>query len=90
MFDDLRRNFVMNPQQGLRIRPFRSAHLNRATDRELLRLATYLSHIAKLDDFSHLNHSKWESCVVRLEIRAGTLRRRRRPREGDEYNADSS
>jgi ubiquitin-like domain-containing CTD phosphatase 1 len=23
MFDDLRRNFLMNPQSGLRIRPFR-------------------------------------------------------------------
>jgi len=26
MFDDLRRNFLMNPQNGLKIRPFREAH----------------------------------------------------------------
>jgi len=28
MFDDLRRNFLMNPQNGLQIRPFRKAHQN--------------------------------------------------------------
>nr|CAG4638612.1 EOG090X0A5K [Cyclestheria hislopi] len=27
MFDDIRRNFLLNPQNGLRIRPFREAHL---------------------------------------------------------------
>ena len=29
MFDDLRRNFAMNPRNGLKIRPFRNAHQNR-------------------------------------------------------------
>jgi hypothetical protein len=33
MFDDLRRNFVYNKQNGLVIRPFRNAHRTRATDR---------------------------------------------------------
>ncbi|KAJ8983826.1 hypothetical protein NQ317_008952 [Molorchus minor] len=42
MFDDVRRNFIMNPKNGLRIRPFREAHLNRDKDKELLRLAKYL------------------------------------------------
>ena len=37
MFDDLRRNFLMNPQNGLKIRPFKKAHQNRDTDRELPR-----------------------------------------------------
>lgn len=60
MFDDLRRNFLMNPQSGLRIRPFREAHLNRDTDQELVHLAKYLTLIAKLDDFSQLRHSRWE------------------------------
>lgn len=60
MFDDLRRNFLMNPQSGLRIRPFREAHLNRDTDQELVHLAKYLTLIAKLPDFSHLRHSRWE------------------------------
>lgn len=60
MFDDLRRNFLMNPQSGLRIRPFREAHLNRETDNELMSLAKYLTLIAKLADFSQLRHSRWE------------------------------
>ncbi|XP_070541109.1 ubiquitin-like domain-containing CTD phosphatase 1 [Ptychodera flava] len=60
MFDDIRRNFLMNPQNGLRIRPFREAHLNRQHDKELLKLSKYLKNIASLDDFSHLNHKHWE------------------------------
>jgi len=64
MFDDLRRNFIMNPQQGLRIRPFRQAHVNRATDRELVKLSTYLQRIGDLHDFSILDHSSWESYIT--------------------------
>lgn len=60
MFDDIRRNFIMNPQSGLRIRPFRDAHTNRAKDRELLKLSKYLELIAKVEDFQTLNHKKWE------------------------------
>jgi len=60
MFDDLRRNFLMNPQNGLKIRPFREAHKNRATDKELIGLAKYLTKIAKLEDLSGLRHSRWE------------------------------
>ncbi|KAL7307215.1 hypothetical protein TKK_0000938 [Trichogramma kaykai] len=60
MFDDIRRNFIMNPQSGLRIRAFRQAHLNRQKDRELLKLSKYLELIAPLDDFQTLNHRKWE------------------------------
>lgn len=62
MFDDIRRNFLMNPKSGLRIRPFRQAHLNRATDKELLKLMRYLKDIAEhCEDFNKLNHRKWES-----------------------------
>ncbi|XP_078033434.1 ubiquitin-like domain-containing C-terminal domain phosphatase 1 [Augochlora pura] len=60
MFDDIRRNFIMNPQSGLRIKPFRHAHLTRNKDRELLKLSEYLKLIAKVDDFQTLNHRKWE------------------------------
>ncbi|XP_068218962.1 ubiquitin-like domain-containing CTD phosphatase 1 [Palaemon carinicauda] len=60
MFDDLRRNFLMNPQNGLKIRPFRQAHQNRTTDRELVRLASYLEDLSALADISTVNHSKWE------------------------------
>jgi ubiquitin-like domain-containing CTD phosphatase 1 len=61
MFDDLRRNFVMNPQNGLTIKPFRKAHANRDSDQELVKLTQYLLAIAELDDLSHLDHNKWES-----------------------------
>lgn len=62
MFDDIRRNFLMNPQSGLRIKPFSQSHLNRSTDKELLKLATYLKKIAEnCDDFTKLNHRKWEN-----------------------------
>ena len=51
----------MNPKSGLKIRPFRQAHLNRDRDRELLHLATYLRDIAMFcEDFDVLNHKKWE------------------------------
>ncbi|CAH8387767.1 unnamed protein product [Eruca vesicaria subsp. sativa] len=61
MFNDLRRNFVMNPQNGLKIRPFRKAHVNRDKDDELIMLTQYLLAIAELDDLSSLDHSRWET-----------------------------
>ncbi|XP_051136993.1 ubiquitin-like domain-containing CTD phosphatase [Andrographis paniculata] len=61
MFDDLRRNFVMNPQNGLTIKPFRKAHANRNSDQELVKLTQYLLAIAELDDLSTLDHRNWES-----------------------------
>ncbi|KDP42407.1 hypothetical protein JCGZ_00204 [Jatropha curcas] len=60
MFDDLRRNFVMNPQNGLTIRPFRKAHANRDSDQELVKLTQYLLAIAEHDDLRTLDHGKWE------------------------------
>lgn len=45
MFDDLRRNFVMNPRNGLRIRAYRNAHVNREKDKaSLLRACPTLVH----------------------------------------------
>ncbi|XP_037949082.1 ubiquitin-like domain-containing CTD phosphatase 1 [Teleopsis dalmanni] len=62
MFDDIRRNFIMNPKSGLKIKPFRQAHLNRDKDDELLKLSKYLRDIAlNCEDFNKLNHRKWES-----------------------------
>ncbi|XP_054834813.1 ubiquitin-like domain-containing CTD phosphatase 1 [Eublepharis macularius] len=60
MFDDIGRNFLMNPQNGLKIKPFMKAHLNRDKDKELLKLTQYLKEISKLDDFLELNHKHWE------------------------------
>lgn len=65
MFDDMRRNFLMNPQNGLKIRPFRQAHLNRDTDNELLYLAAYLKHLAEFDDLSRFDHKAWEKSIDR-------------------------
>lgn len=63
MFDDLRRNFLMNPQNGLKIEPFKNAHTNRDKDQELLKLSVYLRKISKLDDFSGLNHKHWHKHI---------------------------
>lgn len=61
MFDDIRRNFIMNPKNGLRIKPFREAHLNRHKDDELLRLSKYLKDLAEnCTDFASVNHRHWE------------------------------
>lgn len=68
-FDDLRRNFMMNPGnvrfyflslpncQGLKIRPFRYSALSSATDRELLNLTDYLLLLKSEPDFSIIRHS---------------------------------
>lgn len=63
MFDDLRRNYVFNKQNGLVIRPFKRAHMNRHTDNELLYLTQYLLAIAPLSSLRHLRHSQWESYI---------------------------
>ncbi|KAL5228587.1 hypothetical protein ABZP36_016852 [Zizania latifolia] len=61
MFDDLRRYFVMNPKNGLVIKPYKRTHSNRSTDQELVKLTQYLLTIAELEDFSNLDHSAWKS-----------------------------
>eukprot|EP00271_Cylindrocystis_brebissonii_P009073 TRINITY_DN23691_c0_g1_i1.p1 TRINITY_DN23691_c0_g1~~TRINITY_DN23691_c0_g1_i1.p1 ORF type:complete len:376 (-),score=58.97 TRINITY_DN23691_c0_g1_i1:381-1508(-) len=71
MFDDLKRNFVMNPQNGLTIRPFRKAHLSRATDTELLSLSHYLLTIAELDNIGDLDHNRWERYMASKRQRHG-------------------
>lgn len=63
MFDDTRRNFLMNPQNGLKIKAFREAFKNRETDQELLHLSKYLKKIAEMDDFSSLDHRYWQRAI---------------------------
>lgn len=67
MFDDLRRNYVFNPRQGLVIRPFRKSFRSRATDRELVKLKHYIQAIARLDRaaFERLDHDRWEKWLRR-------------------------
>lgn len=65
MLDDLSRNFLMNPQSGLKIRPCRhmTVEANRLADRELLRLGRYLRLLATVEDFRGLDHKQWEAFV---------------------------
>lgn len=63
MFDDIRRNFLMNPQNGLKIKSFREAYKNRSKDKELYYLTKYLKLIAHFDDFSSLDHSNWHKMI---------------------------
>eukprot|EP00967_Tisochrysis_lutea_P075928 scaffold102476_cov27-Tisochrysis_lutea.AAC.1 len=65
MIDDLSRNFLMNPQSGLRIRPCRhmTVEANRLADRELIRLERYLRLLTTIDDFRSLDHRQWEAFV---------------------------
>uniref|UniRef100_A0A1B6KIG0 Ubiquitin-like domain-containing CTD phosphatase 1 n=1 Tax=Graphocephala atropunctata TaxID=36148 RepID=A0A1B6KIG0_9HEMI len=77
MFDDIRRNFLMNPNNGLRIRAFRQAHINRTNDKELIKLARYLKEIAHLEDLCSVNHRNWEKLVNKK--RKEKKRKRKRP-----------
>lgn len=64
MFDDLRRNFLMNPQTGLKIRPFKNALTEGHKDKELKRLTRYLKAISDMDDFTSLDHRNWEKVNI--------------------------
>lgn len=63
MLDDLRRNFLCNPEVGLRIRACRNLPATRESDRELLHLSCYLALIARMDSFVGLSHSRWRSLL---------------------------
>lgn len=69
MFDDLRRNFIMNPQSGLKIKPYKNAYVNRTRDRELKKLSKYLDCIASLEDLTPLDHKYWEKYYRRARKR---------------------
>lgn len=57
------RNFALNPNEGLKISPFKDAHTARAAqDRELDKLAHYLIQIAGIQDFRTVNH---KVCLLR-------------------------
>jgi len=69
MFDDLSRNFLMNPQSGLKIRPCRAMTVrqNRERDTELLRLSRYLELLAPMSDLREVDHRRWESRLAEAE-----------------------
>ncbi|PIA18791.1 HAD-superfamily subfamily IIID h [Coemansia reversa NRRL 1564] len=59
--DDLGRNFALNRQNGLKIRPYKRADTSVRNDTELYRLTRYLLSIAKLPTLEFLDHSQWHS-----------------------------
>jgi ubiquitin-like domain-containing CTD phosphatase 1 len=60
--DDLGRNFAMNPGEGLKIKAYKNASVNRNSDSVLLFLWRYLTIIARDErDFEDLDHNEWES-----------------------------
>lgn len=67
--DDLGRNFALNPNEGLKIAPFRYAHtLQASQDRELESLAIYLNHIATAPSFKEFTHKEWKRVVGGLGL----------------------
>jgi len=63
--DDLGRNFLYNPQQGLKCTPYKHAKRNRLTDVELRDLTDYFLLIKDLASFKHLNHDDWRAYLSR-------------------------
>ena len=66
---------VMNPRSGLKLRPFKQAHINRQTDKELVKLSKYLRFIRHAKDLSKLDHRRWESWMRKLKERAKNTNR---------------
>eukprot|EP00668_Euglena_longa_P015178 GGOE01019231.1.p1 GENE.GGOE01019231.1~~GGOE01019231.1.p1 ORF type:complete len:372 (+),score=125.93 GGOE01019231.1:26-1141(+) len=64
--DDLSRNFVMNPKNGLKISAYKNAPQTHRTDRELLLVGYYLMHIKDTPDFRQLPLQDWRNQVLRL------------------------
>lgn len=68
--DDLGRNFALNPNEGLKIAPFKNAYtLSAAEDRELESLSIYLAHIATSgSSFTVFKHKNWKKVVGTLGL----------------------
>lgn len=84
MFDDLRRNFLMNPSCGLRIEACRNMPLIRSTDRELLHLTRYLTSILALPSFHGLDHREWRRYLADAVGYRGALEDHRARRKAEE------
>ena len=63
MLDDLRRNYVLNPGNGLVIRPFKKSATKGKSDREMLKLKIYFDKLLGLDSFEGINHDDWEHYI---------------------------
>jgi len=65
--DDLGRNFVMNPKNGIKVSAYKNSSTSRNSDNELVLLADFLEFIASASDVTEQNLGDWKK----------TLRRRR-------------
>jgi len=89
MLDDLRRNFVLNPQNGLTIRPFRHCHTRGQGDKELVGLADYLELVGARETLADLDHARWERYLTKRADRLARLQAKwRREEEGGARGAE--
>lgn len=63
MLDDLRRNFILNPQHGLVIKPFRKSTTSGTKDSEFFKLRQYFDILAALQSFESLDHNGWKEYI---------------------------
>lgn len=69
MLDDLGRNFVMNPANGHKIKPYRKYIINRESDDELFWLSKYICHLgASGVDISTLKHRNFKRYLVEKNV----------------------
>lgn len=59
LVDDLRRNFLSTPRNGIRIRPCRNLPLTRDTDTELRLLRDYLLSLREAESLQGEGHKRW-------------------------------
>lgn len=67
MLDDLRRNFILNPQHGLVIKPFRKSTTAVKKDSEFFKLRHYFDILATLQSFESLDHDGWKRMIQKGE-----------------------
>lgn len=63
MLDDLRRNFILNPQHGLVIKPFRKSTSSGKHDSEFSKLQRYFDLLCTLQSFENLDHDGWKKTI---------------------------
>lgn len=64
--DDLSRNFVMNPDNGIKVKAFHDAMGEGESDRELVYITKYLLQLALVDDVTKFEHKKFKRCKLPL------------------------
>lgn len=68
LVDDLRRNYLSTPRNGIRVRPCRSLPMHRDTDVELRLLRDYLLSVRDAHTLQSDGHRRWRERVEGSEI----------------------